>query len=159
MKKGLLILILAALVAGGAFAIDMSAGGGLDLGLGFAKDVDTMITIGAYGFFDATYAEASVGFGYMLGDYSGLAFSIGVLGKFPIEISREITVFPAAGITLSVPEFDFDYKSINLNIGGGLDYSLSRSMYIRGMLLYGTDFDAFFKAHSFTIRAGVGFRF
>jgi opacity protein-like surface antigen len=121
MKKFLLVMVLAAIVAGGAFAIDMSAGGGVLYSGDFGGGVEFMgyeffkmpwNAFGAYGFFDATYVEvsASLLFGsgtltilqddlsnYSL-DFSFTSLNFGLLGKYPININDKITLFPALGI-------------------------------------------------------------
>jgi len=122
-KKGLLVLVLAAVVAGGAFA-QLSAGGGIVYSGDFTSGMSVSIpgagsaelkmpsnAFGFYGFFDAKYVEASVGllFGTTTVSVSGggmsmdlydlntTTMSLGLLGKFPIPIGK-IVLFPALGI-------------------------------------------------------------
>jgi opacity protein-like surface antigen len=134
-KRIFLALLIAVLATSAAFAqINLSAGGGLffdnDFGGGYkasySKD-DLSISrtaeipytgMGIYGFFDAAYAELSIG--YFFGDitvkrtekeaYSGYSnsvspsyvwkaegFNLSVFGKFPININDKFTLFPLLG--------------------------------------------------------------
>ncbi|MCL2719734.1 MAG: hypothetical protein FWD47_00150 [Treponema sp.] len=171
LKKGLLVLILAALVAGGAFAFDMSAGGGAVLGYNFGGGLEEKgilpertefpsFSIGAFGFIDLTYIEASVGFLYNPGDmkvtipgfgsasvdFNTTSLFFSLLGKYPIDLGF-LTVFPAAGIeyqlVLSAKMAGInandagDLSALWFRLGGGLDFSLGGGMYIRGTALYG----------------------
>jgi opacity protein-like surface antigen len=138
MKKIALVLILcaAALSAVSAFEVPeftMAAGGGgffsLEPGGGVEKDPVKMEVFsfggGAYGFFDATFVEANVGFGLgarntktKLGSIenedkgSYMALNIQVLGKFPFALSDQLSVFPLLGaeyqIFLSVKDKNGD---------------------------------------------------
>jgi len=220
-KRGLFILILAVLVAGGVFA-EMSAGVGLTLGMNLAgvgeakagvytekiyPMMPSIFNIGAFGFFDATYVETSVSFFFGFGEatYVGETkdvmitnLSIGLLGKFPFDIGNGMTIFPAFGveyqIVLGVSQDDndffkdiFRYNAIDMSafwirFGGGLDYKLGGSIFLRGTALYGIRFnnkmesdidilwkrdiedrdDASYNAglkHGFVIRAAIGFSF
>jgi len=128
MKKIALVLVLAAIVAGGAFALDMSAGGGFVYSGNFTSGMSVSAgpvsgeikmpshAFGAYGFFDAKYVEASVGllFGttkFSVGipyvasygvDIDTKSLNFGVLGKYPFALGEKIVLFPALGI-----EFDY----------------------------------------------------
>jgi hypothetical protein len=164
-KKVLLVMVLAAIVAGGAFALDMSAGGGAfyagDLGGGIKGGGLTLKMpsnfFGVYGFFDATYAEVSagLGFGSTHQDFYGLtsvnisltSLNFGLLGKYPININDKMTLFPAAGIEYSMVlsakaggasySNAGDFSALWIKFGGGLDYSLTDKLFLRGTLLYG----------------------
>jgi opacity protein-like surface antigen len=121
---------------------------------------------GGFAFFDATYAELSVGFfgggGTMKqeggqsneSDMSYMGLDIGLLGKYPFAISEKLSVFPLLGITyrlmLSVKDEDGeqlknsdgddasgDFSALWFKLGGGLDFSLTDQLYLRGGLLYG----------------------
>ena len=129
MKKSISILVLLALVTAGAFAIDMSVGGGalLDLslnnglsgsfeGFNFKQEIRNT-SFGGFVFFDATYAEIDVSFAYGLLKWSGenmggpggntdidgnlmqLGFSL--LGKYPIDLGM-ITISPILGGSYNV---------------------------------------------------------
>lgn len=167
-KKGLLVLILAAIVAGGAFA-EMSVGGGVvysgDFGGGVKLDpVKAEMpsnAFGAYGFFDIKYVEISAGIlfgttkltmsypGYSadLLDFSTTNFSLGLLGKFPIKVGEKVTLFPALGLDLQlclsaedegVKADDPDkLNTIYVRFGGGIDFNLTDTLFIRGTILYG----------------------
>jgi outer membrane protein W len=174
MKKSFLVLVILALAAGGAFAqIGLSTGGGLffdgsfgngmEMSLG-GKKITTSInntSFGAYGFFDATYMEASLGFAYGTlklkgddGDKSdsddmgtAMQISFTVLGKYPIDLGV-ITLFPMLGLSYNLVvslELKDGYKKSGIEaenlgqlglLGGiGLDYDLTQSMYLRASLL------------------------
>jgi opacity protein-like surface antigen len=180
MKKGISVLILAALVATGAFAqIALSAGGGgfFDLGLPLAEGADdNTLTFGAFGFFDATYAEADVAFGYGKQDKIttlGLEFSL--LGKYPVALGS-VTVFPLLGIKYNrVLSASNDGNSIDdagelsylgFQFGAGVDYPLSGALFLRGELLWNlnlypsdTDADDTFQSHGPRLKVGVGYSF
>jgi len=121
-KKGLLVLVLAAIVAGGAFAQDVALSAGI--GGTFAASFDSIFdkdnsfdyrTVGGgfFAFFDATYAVAEVG---ML--FGGLQYgtdgkieddptidvsylTLGLFGKFPIELEG-FTLFPLLGVQIDL---------------------------------------------------------
>jgi len=131
-KRGLLVLVLAAVVAGGAFAqISFSVGGGGFIGGDFGGGAEasesgvkfTMETPhfggGGYIFVDATYAELSLGIFGGSGDfkqtvsyggysessnekYSLTSFNIGLLGKYPFQLGDNLTLFPLLGIDYQV---------------------------------------------------------
>jgi len=127
MKRVVLVLVALAIIAGGAFALDlMSAGGGIVYSGNFTAGMDVKVPgfgeiavdtpstyFGVYGFFDVQYAEISVG--YLFGSmdawkvsFMGMSqtlvdaidvqtLSLGLLGKFPIDLGG-IILFPALGI-------------------------------------------------------------
>jgi hypothetical protein len=182
MKKLMLLSVLVAVAAGGAFALPefkLSAGAGgyftSDFGGGAEASMggQTMSIKtpyfggGGFAFFDATWAELSLGF---LGgggtaktesggqsqknDMSVMGFDIGLLGKYPFAISEKLSLFPLFGITyrlmLSVKDDDGnqyknsdgdeapgDFSALWLNLGGGLDFSFTDHVYVRGEALYG----------------------
>jgi opacity protein-like surface antigen len=142
MKKIIAVLVIFVCVGTALSAqISFSAGGGalLDMSFGngfkWKKDKDSWtlgarnISFGAYGFFDATYAEASVSFAYgsLTGTYkenidgkkdsendpAGSVTQLGItlLGKYPISMGS-ITVFPLAGIGYNIV---LSYKDDNGN--------------------------------------------
>jgi len=122
-KKVVLVLLMAALVAGGVFADGLSAGGGLlfDLsGNNGVKSGDAYAGIrntsfGAYGFFDATYVEIDVSFARgsltMVAEGGGASASadagsvmqlgLGIMGKYPIELGS-VVLFPLFGINYNM---------------------------------------------------------
>ena len=124
-KKGLLVLVLAAVVAGGAFAqmppLEFSAGGGFAFSGGrigrIMYDTDNWggeraLGFGGFLFFDATFVEASVSI--MGGPLSWvdvsdgdretynwgslLSMELALLGKFPFALGESATFFPLLGI-------------------------------------------------------------
>ena len=124
---------------------------------------------GFYGFFDAKYAEASFGlfFGTIdvipTGNAASMVetidakiditvFTLGLLGKFPFNLGA-LTLFPAVGVEYNavhaakyeLPEMKVlfhpsDFSNLWLKFGGGLDFSLSEHLFLRGTFLYGIRF-------------------
>jgi hypothetical protein len=123
---------------------------------------------GGFAFFDATFAELSLGFfgggGTAKTEYPGqpdgesdmsfMGLDIGLLGKYPFVINDKLTVFPLLGITyrvmLSAKDEDGnqyknsdgddapgDFSALWFKLGGGVDYSFTNAIYLRGELLYG----------------------
>ena len=125
MIKKFFILALLAIIATGAFALDisMAAGGGLLFDWSFNNGVEfntggqkgsfsmEILSFGGFGFFDATYAELDVSFAYgsLTGhtEYPGakktqdigsaLQLGFTLLGKYPIYMG-DFTVFPLLGV-------------------------------------------------------------
>jgi hypothetical protein len=194
---------------GGYFTSDF--GGGAEASAtGFDGSIKTpYYGGGGFAFFDATYAEVSLGFfsgggtmdydmrGFFEGeaDMSVMGLDIGLLGKYPFAISEQLTVFPLLGIAyrimLSAEDEDGDQiknfatggkddvagdlSALWFKLGGGLDYSFTDQIYLRGGLLYGLrlanafEYDAVdaYKAmdpktrlgHGLEIKVAVGYRF
>jgi len=123
MKKLLLVLVLAIIATGGAFA-QLSIGGGLlfDYSLGNGQDgtiygsgdsfkVDrNNMSVGGFVFFDAQYVELGISFAYgqidnilsmggqetlYLGNLMQLGFD--VIGKYPIPLGK-VSLFPMLGL-------------------------------------------------------------
>jgi len=172
-KKFWLVLLMAILVLSGAFAsptFKLSVGGGIfaDLGTGGGFESSTEkvevympgIAGGGFAFFDATYAELSLGFSGGLGRIlihsenhsinddpylSITSFNISLLGKYPFEIGTKWTIFPLLGIDyqlmLSV-EDEYGVKASDFNalwfkLGAGFDRSFTEQIYLRFSTLYG----------------------
>jgi opacity protein-like surface antigen len=121
-RKGLVVLVVAVLAAGNAFAqvpeFKLSAGAGgyftsqFGGGWKFRTSPNEMTYPyaggGGFAFFDATFAELSFGFFAAGGDrklngnkqfdlsYTGLDISL--LGKYPFTLSEQFTLFPLLGI-------------------------------------------------------------
>jgi hypothetical protein len=174
-RKNLAVLIIAALTASGVFAqgIGLSAGIGGYVGGDFGGGVEAggekiktpYFGGGGFAFFDATYAELSVGvlggggtweFGPLGGDVdmSIMNMDIALLGKFPIAIGSSLTVFPLLGadyqVTVSLKNEDGDdwkgfdgdggpgdFSALWFKFGGGLDYAITGNLYLRFEALYG----------------------
>ena len=178
MKK-IAILALLALVATGAFAqgFQMSAGGGAFFDYSFNNgisgsfsSVDSYLgirnlSIGAYGFFDATYVEVGVGISYgslslgsegwgsfvlaMLGgsdDFgSAVQLDLTLLGKYPIDLGA-FTIFPLLGVSYNMVlshtidgnsnDSPSDLNQFGILAGAGLDFNLTDSLYLRGEALF-----------------------
>jgi len=127
MKKCISVLVLLALLAGGAFAADfgLSAGGGalfdMSLNNGVKVDSDGMkgslghnnTSFGGFIFFDATYVEVDIGFAYGIlkpyakddakdlkddKDTTAMQLNFALLGKYPIEVGS-FTIFPLLGVS------------------------------------------------------------
>lgn len=175
-KKVILVLVFVGLVAGGVFAqaqFRLSAGQGVyftsDFGGGVKAPGDTMFVKtpyaggGGFIFLDATFAELSLGpwFGASLWKmtppdkltgktefnmfYTGL--DIGLLGKYPVIINNQLSIFPLLGINyrlvLALEDEDtkyadpIDHSALWFRLGGGLDYSFTNIIYLRAGVLYG----------------------
>jgi len=182
-----MVLLIAVLAAGVAFAapeFKMSAGGGGVFGTYFGGGYETTGKIGGtsvsqnlempytggggYGFFDATYAELSMGFFMgkikMKETMSGGGYSsssefsanltnlfFGLYGKYPFTLSDKLSLFPLLGleyhICLSATGEDDseaddpgDFSALWLKAGIGMDFSLTDSIYLRLGVLYGARF-------------------
>jgi hypothetical protein len=128
-KKLVLVLLLATMLAGGAFAqVSMSAGGGGTFSANFmtvtwtadgqellgsaAKDANNVNITGGgfFGYFDITYVMLSLGMGFY--DIQPkittsnvkmnlTTFDIGVLGKYPFAVGNGF-FFPALGIDVKI---------------------------------------------------------
>ena len=153
-KKLVLALLMAALLAGGAFAqinINMSAGLGGNFGMhmtsysgGGESESHNIVGGGFHAFFDATYAIAKAGmfFGgnsekhdWGMGDpvtvkTSFTYFSLGLLGKYPIDLGS-FTLFPMLG---------FEY---NIFMSGKSSAEGESEKFKRSDLDSSSDFDAF----------------
>jgi hypothetical protein len=171
MKKLVLFSVFAALVAGGAFALPefkLGAGAGGYFTGDFAGGVkgDGYSTFtpyfagGGFAFFDATYAELSLGiFGgsgewqthrnnrpTVYSDVSLAGLDIGLLVKYPFFI-KKFSIFPLLGINyravfsakMEDEEFDNpeDLGALWFKFGGGLDYFFTDNIFLRGEALYG----------------------
>jgi hypothetical protein len=179
MKKRIFLgLVLAAVAAGGVFALPefkLSAGGGgyftSDFGGGVEASGNSLKTPyaggGGFVFFDATYAELSLGFWGGGGtfkqemggqsadsDMSVMGLDIGLLGKYPFAINEKLSLFPLLGITyrvmLSAKDEDGnqhqnsdgddapgDFSALWFKLGGGVDFFFTDHVFLRGGLLYG----------------------
>ena len=212
-KKGLLVFVLVVFVVCGAFSFPqfrLSAGGGLYFTSDFGGGVETSVYGikyhkntpyfggGTFGFFDATYVEANLGFFYVNCNYDDSiqgkfdisinGIDIGILGKYPFVLSTKLTLFPLLGITYrfmtsgetstgkKVVDIE-DLSALWFKFGGGLDYSFTDMIYLRGEVLYGLrlknkvekDAEDYYKApgvsvdtllgHGLEIKVPVGFRF
>ncbi|MCL1993303.1 MAG: hypothetical protein FWG66_10200 [Spirochaetes bacterium] len=184
MKRALLVLAMSAFVAGGAFAqIPLSVGvGGMftsDFGGGIEASFEgeSIMTAetpyfggGGFVFFDMFFAQLSLGFFGAGGtvsmsimgesgdmDQSLLGMDIGLMGKFPVAVSPQMTVFPLLGIvyrlvlsgnnTMDGETMDWDgndgapdasdFSALWFRLGGGLDFAFNQNMFLRTTLTYG----------------------
>ena len=112
-----------------------------------------------------------------INNFSALLFDIGILAKYPFYLNN-ITLFPAFGADYqlwllrtengkTVPGDLSANNSIWLKLGGGIDYHITRSLFLRGELLWGvklpnknerTDSFKYF-THSPSAYIGVGYVF
>jgi hypothetical protein len=121
-KKLVLALLMAALLAGGAFAQNfrLSAGGGISIIPSFGETIydgkaqdgskTTGFDLGINAFFDATYAEINIGL--LLGNqkwsedddkgFYTATLLLGVVGKYPFSLSDKFMLFPFLGIDYSI---------------------------------------------------------
>jgi hypothetical protein len=178
-RKVLVFLVLAAMTAGSLFAQEntapgnspekkkhaLSAGAGVFAGGDFGGGAEAGSTEmktpyfggGGFAFFDAVYAELSLGFFAGSGkfktsaadmDYSLTNFNIGLLGKYPVAFNEKLYLFPLLGleydICLSVDGADIDsmasasdWNTLWFKLGGGLDMPIAEKLYLRFEALYG----------------------
>ena len=186
MKKCISIVALLALIATGAFAQSsmFSVGGGAYFDLGILTPDgadDNQMGVGGYGFFDLTYAEIDVGFGYyrlLDAEVYGADLNFAVLGKYPINMGS-FTLFPLLGVKLDIPltqsydgEKNDDYEvadnmRLGFQVGIGFDFPLSESLFIRPSVLFnlnlfapGEDpFDDTLYSVGPMVKVGVGYKF
>lgn len=101
---------------------------------------------GVKGFFDITYAEIGVGLTFGGGtmemdavevDWSFIALNLSLLGKYPIKLTDNISLFQATGIDYQMVLDTGDYSALWFKFGVGMDIAVSNIMFIRPMLLYG----------------------
>ena len=121
---------------------------------------------GGYVFFDATYAELSVGYFSSKGtmsmktnltppysdfkiNYTLSGLNLGLFGKYPIAINGKFSFFPLLGIEVQFglsAKIDGqayskkvlnDWSAIWFKAGAGGDYSLTDQIYMRLNILYG----------------------
>lgn len=121
---------------------------------------------GGFAYFDATYAEVSVGFFVGGGDmvmkgggteekkpWTLSSLNLGLLGKYPIALSDALTLFPAVGIEYQVvlsakvdgetvknkggDDAAGDFSALWIKAGVGLDVQLTSKLYFRGEALFG----------------------
>ena len=176
LSLSLLVLMFAVAAAGGAFAqpeLKLSAGAGgyfaSDFGGGwqYAGSGGTDITYktpyaggGGWLFFDAAFAEASLGFfaagGYMsyfennsmeqISDMPYAGLDIGLMGKYPFALGERFTLFPLLGIAyrsfISVKidgkdDVAKDWSALWFKLGGGADYAFTDHVYARLNVVYG----------------------
>ncbi|MDR0638648.1 MAG: porin family protein [Spirochaetaceae bacterium] len=153
--------------AGGYFTSDFGGGAEASMGGQTMSRKTPYFGGGGLAFLDATYAELSLGFfgggGTFKTDMGGSSsesdtsitgFDIGLLGKYPFAVSEKLSVFPLLGISyrimLSVKDEDGnqyqnsdgddapgDFSALWIRFGGGLDFSFTDHVYLRGGLLYG----------------------
>jgi hypothetical protein len=133
-KRFWFVLLIAILVLGAAFAqpafrLSVGGGGFADLGMGGGYEVSgggqsTKVEVympgfagGALAFFDATFAELSIGFsgglgrmlihtdGHSINDdpyLSTMNLNISLLGKYPFGITEKLSLFPLLGIDYQI---------------------------------------------------------
>jgi hypothetical protein len=139
-------------------------------------------------FFDMTYAVIRMDFMYNKvwsvpgpgWDSYGI-LNFGIFVKYPFKFSK-IAFFPLVGVDYEVVHSSYVkppsiHNALWLRFGAGMDYSITRSMYLRVEGLYGFKFDSeyekdahftyfngnpvgevSFRTHGFIINVGVGFK-
>ena len=168
-RKGLVVLVLAVLAVGNAFAqmpeFKLSAGAGgyftSDFGGGYkVYSVEYQFPYaggGGFAFFDATFAELSLGFFAASGDLiivngskrdmSRTGLDISLLGKYPFTLTEQFTLFPLLGIDyrhfISVKvngnklNNPGDFSALWFKLGVGADYAFTDHIFARLGVLYG----------------------
>lgn len=124
------------------------------------KHERAIYNFGTYGFFDAYYVEASLGFMYSIVSYPFyfynhnyhsnplfVNFHFQLLGKFPFVINNRLIIFPAVGVDYQwflngYRDSIYDHLShFNIKMGIGLDFFPRKSLFLRTTLLYGLRLD------------------
>lgn len=187
MKKLIAILVVAFVAMSATFAIDMSAGGGLVFGsMTYKVEYDfgpltvdisnTDSMYGAFGFFDATYIQVSIGYTKVKHDNEVSSLEFDFLGKYPFPVGKKFHVFPLAGLgyqkAVSVESGDeADYSHLNMKGGVGGDFAFTEKLYARatGLFVYDfdnknerdlqDDYDAKISSYGFQFSAAVGYKF
>jgi len=150
-KKGVMVLVLAAFIASGAFARPgMSAGFGGNFAFGFTSyNGDSSryggldyLGLGLFALFDATFVEANIGWQFFMND-----FTLGLYGKYPFNF-RRFSLFPMLGVQYDLfgaggwyygRGFHFDGR-FWIKLGMGADFNFKNGMYLRPSVLYGINF-------------------
>jgi hypothetical protein len=175
MKKFAVLTAMVLVLGAGVFALDLSAGGGTYFAqtYGYAKeegkDAYNYIAngnFGAYGFFDAAYAELGLSLGgYNYNGINGVTFNganvgFSLYGKIPFAIGS-VKLFPMLGMDTQLGLSYLDdqlnelstkrntlkkgdaidlYNSVWIKFGAGVDADLTKSLYLRTTFLYGIKF-------------------
>jgi len=184
MKKILVTMFVMFLAVSASFALEMSAGGGVVYGYQTIKqeydgawsgndDTETDDGFGAFGYFDATYVQVSIG--YHAGDETGFLDS-SVVGKYPIKLGK-FSIFPLAGVGYArAVKTDSDTSKKDLSqfyLKGGIggDIPVTEKLYIRPTVSfnyyldnkfvndYEDDFDAKITNYAFEFSAALGYKF
>ena len=160
MKRMVLVLIIAALVVGGAFA-QMSAGVGLKGSFNTYKweagsySMEQKINaFGANVFLDVKFAEINVD--YLVASPSDDAkaqtsfLTLGVVGKYPIALGSNMEFFPFAGIDYAIAVAQqYDGKDtenkdladqnnrLSILLGVGFDFGFTDAIFLRAEIGYG----------------------
>lgn len=146
--------------AGGYFANDF--GGGFENSSSSSRTVLPYTGGGFFAFFDATFAELSLGMFAGNGDHNNgvsplkrsiFGIDFGLLGKFPFHLGEKFSLFPLLGIEyhLVITAMDsagYQFQNNNVNApldlsalwfkaGAGIDISFNEILYLRGEVLYG----------------------
>jgi hypothetical protein len=177
-KKSLLVLALAVVAAGGAFAQDdekpkgfLSFGGGVLLVPSWSEmkpkgGGDASKTSGFGGginlFLDAKYAELNLGLLFVneKGDDADKGMDttnllIGLLLKYPFALNPKFALFPFAGIDYRIAlgakyegedwpdgiDMGEYFNALSVVFGVGVDYDITRALYIRGEIGFGITFN------------------
>jgi len=176
---------------GGFFSNDFGGGFNIpEINIGKVKIPETDVKTpwiggGIKGFLDVIYAEIGIGLAYGGGTmematteigWSFMALNLSLLGKYPIELTDNISLFPAAGIdyhkvlSMKVGEKDIadagDNDALWFKLGVGMDIALSDAILIRPMLLYGirqankweSKEGSALLGHGLTFSIGIGFK-
>ena len=183
MKKILVTMFVMFLAVSASFALEMSAGGGFVYGYQTVKqeydgarsvndDTETDDAFGVFGFFDATYAQVSIG--YLAGDSTGFLDS-SIVGKYPIKLGK-CAIFPLAGVGYAQAvktdsgDSKKDKSQFYLKGGIGGDIPVTQKLYIRPTASfnyyldnkyindYEDDFDAKITIYAFEFTAALGYK-
>ena len=116
--------------------------------------------------------------------YNQSYFDLGILAKYPFPL-RRVSIFPLLGFQYTIKLFEWDDEIIGIDVdypldnlfikfGGGIDYMLGNSLFIRGTFFYRfkliNGFEVAnkkqnpndivkYSAHGPQIRIGIGYKF
>ena len=137
-------------------------------GIGGVYTSSNQTEMGAYIFGNSQFAETTINYAASLSEENTQLLGLGLSLKIPISIWR-ISIFPLIGIEYQ-RIFGGAENGGNLiwaRLGGGLDFSITDALYLRGEVLYAPDFSSFMpkidiieinRANSFAVRFALGWK-
>ena len=182
MKRFIVLLLLLFVMATGVFAMDMAIGAGAMYNntTYSLTDEDGTWTWNAGGFGAFAFFGVSRFFEINLGyinkkdewDLTMGALMIGVLGKYPFQITESVVLFPSLGVDFeySLPKWedmeeDQVWHEVWLRGGLGIDFFATDNFFIRGHFNYGAglvlgdNYDRYHLSHGLLAKVGIGWMF
>jgi len=162
MKKHVMLALVLALTATGAFALNIGGGVLFDNRAYIMPNDYSTKDFGLYGFVGWKYMDIDVGVTYRHWEISRFSneaaedIFLGQVGldfKLPINITYFFRVYPTIGANVGLST-NFEYLDLGVHAGAGMDFLLFGDMYVRGVFLYNLNFEPEFS--SFLFKLGVG---